>query len=1580
MRAETQARAQRALDLFNLCHPEKDQTPTATRKESSPVPVSPRQTLIRLEKLAREEAPASPEYLSQSALALQDVGSVGFQMGFTEEQNRKQIRQNRWQEEELSDKLEMLGSEGRLSRLLSRRQRRRLEVQQEQGRTQNTGLEEQTKQQRALTNRIFDQARVVREKQAEVLLTQIQQDFLGIDQSYEQLTQKILQDGKIPAAISEAYIEQFVAPLIARAGQEDNLTPEKQQALAAAVRDCVARRDQPEEERQESRSQLHQLARQSDLLEAEEKLGPLLDGQDKKIVQQMMVQLAAQEMDSLEEALVGCSTNRSRWEVYASLDMASSLSGTNDSWRAQRAARRLGNEDFLTRLDMRIWQALKTAPAAREVWGEEIEKLDQECYSTALAKSLTDKEGADIDRLVFYPTPDAIRNLTVLAAADLASYRTVHANCALATLARRPDWPKLLDGAEKDYPALKSARPLLASWQLRNPYSHPDIQRTAAGFNRAVLESSPPDSPLAELAAQALPNRELLDILTKKGGVTGEAATVFSQAADLLQAKVEERGKGIRLDKERNVIPYVSAGSFNSALRGQLLDLLRERPSEPAESQPNRLGRLKILSDKILANPEDYTVLNYLSENNVLKKLQDPNLPEEQIPVFLGAAEKCPALVFSPVNRLREEFCRQFKGEESITALRDLSAAYHGHEKQLLSLYALVGTGQLTTERVIALANRGLDTLPEELMSAAIRTPQFFLASDTGLDLVQQAASRSMFPDNRQTDMELGELVTRLAGTNNYYFSEITRVLFTPEIKRADDRAKQGEALSLTEENWPAQLGLYIHSQADAYAWDKLSPEAATQVKELFASAAARDFCLTHLRREWQTYLAGDEPAEQPFSLLALEQLVHTHGGAGPLSQIESLSLLALEVTGARLKKTTVERTKGEIFTGLGAMETRFERERWSNDERSDFYNVSRDILRAAPSLFTDYLALFDRLTPAQMRQFAREIYPLHRAKLALLEKIDARGTKTYDRAQLLAMRTDIRQTAGSITPDEKSFEKQRAKLLVEIQASFKDRFGIVKIPENFSPETIRSFTNISVYLANMASRAPEKETKLGFYLGLMLNNAWDDFRQNREIDPSAYLVPEKSDEIKKFLETRKTNDPLTPENLGLDPADLPEFQRLLQQETRHLVVGNVETIDVKLGNIILNLETLKDLDLYPEPLDKERMRLLLTWGNKRLGAVAAKMHQQLSNPARALEWSEEDRQIRGEIERASQTNDLKLDPPTIKTAWQEGIRPLATVANLLNFVETTQAQGEIESLRRFLQPSPEVIALFKKLGEDFEPSSGARALSQDLNYLDNLVVKREAELTPEEKAVLTEYTAAIRERLVKLEGTYAQIKEKFGSLRSSGKESRNPQLRDKLAQIEKIINASAAEQVVTSTVTNDLNVIVENIRECLSCTHTGSNNDTDLTFGDSNKFYLYSQTEAQAHGSIADQIVFLEPIKRANGTSEMAFVLDKIWGSNTPIVLENQVEVIVRKQQALKKRFPGLKLSTLVSDAAIVTGGTSSEMFVGRLRAKKIAAVEASVEVNVVASAAGDHYVEFGRNTGRKAGPNPVEGVLIAG
>lgn len=1436
-------------------------------------------------------------------------------------------------------------------------------------------------------NYINIKEKLIIQKQDDLLQSEAFSEIKSIKIIYKKIIDDVVNDPTIKNDIQKTYIDTEIVPLVDTVVEYYKLSENKKTEFYSALQNCLNNNGASKEDKEKSRQEFDSIATKYGFDCAKHACNYLLNSDDtyevSKNVSKFIAKIAASDITEIKTIYT---------PKFTSLDSSSKfdesletvINPDGNGWRRINQSFE-GNIIFEllhintdTYPHMGVWSALKSSPSINEIFGDLISVEDAKIYNRALEKSLTDATGHDIKVLSYYPTPEAIKTITILAATDKSNSTTTSAaNEALCTFARRSNYKQILDNTELAYPAIKSARPLLEGWKYYGQYNNPQAREAFKDITVSIIDNDQDSELLKVLATKALTNHSLLERLIQRGILTKAELNSFEAADSLLQSTVREQWQKYKYNPTHSYRHFSCVDNFslNKTIRENLLSLTLAQNGEEKQFI-NRTKSLVTLSQSMLKNKNNYLVLNYLSNQNLLQVFVNNTLTDENTTLLTSAYEKCPSLLHN--DSLLLEFCKQFTGIESVSYFNNISVAY-GNQQQLLEVIKLVGSGVLTQERSLELnTNKAQAVFSSPRYSLVKNFPRLYLETDDGLDFFNQSNVHSLFSLDKGLDNRIGKRISHFQIEGKLRFTDLLINIAPHEIEQIDKLLSSKTPIEVNQQNWQQLLMGYVRSQSEIWGMPQQSEASIDRLNTLFNDSKVRDICLNGLRDSWITYLKSGKTSEVPFSLNFMSEFINYCGGVGPLSQIESLHSLINSVNSAFSIKTTAERTKLEVSQGLVKMEERFTKEKWSNESRTDFYNISRDILGAAPSLFSDYLGLFDTLTPSQMRSFAKDLYPLYRTKLVFMEKKDYMDHRTYDKKQLLHIRKEIVKFADIYKSGENSLENQKQQILLEIQSLLKDRFGINKIPQEFTSEHMRSFTNISTYLANLHNRNEDKETILGFYLSMMINNQWNAFRQGETINPEEYLITEKSSFINKLLQERQRLNPLTSEHLGISEEEIPEFLKLLQKDTQNIVVGNIETIDIKLTNIIQNLRSLEDLDLYPDQLDKQRMQLLLDWGNKRLGSVVARMYQSLTNPNKVIKFSEEDINIQKQISETFQQLSIILTPQKLKEHFQDGIKPLATVVNLLNFIGDAQAESEISTLKEQLKPTEDVIQVFKRLGEDFKPNSGAMALSQDLNYLDNLIVKREEELTPVEKSLLTEYTTSTREQIVKLEGIYGQIKNKFGSLKQGNTGQQNLLLQDKLNEIDRIINTQTTQQAITSTVSNNLNTIIENIRECLSCTREGCNNDTNLTFGNMNKFYLYSQSETQQNGSISDQIVFVEPVSRADGTQSIAFVLDRLYGTNTPTILENHIEAVLKKYRSINQRFPNIKLFVFVSEAAASTAGTSLDMIQEMFKTKNITTEKEFVEVDVTESATGDHYIELG-GLARTAGKRQVNGLVLS-
>ena len=1248
----------------------------------------------------------------------------------------------------------------------------------------------------------------------------------------------------------------------------------------------------------------------------------------------------------------------------------------------------LGYSDRNVFPDMPVWSASKELLFVKRAFGSTVETLDNKYLNQILKESLTDREGTFIDNLYYYPNPDSIKTLVLLAAADFANYRTVHANWVLAKLSQRPDWGGLLDEAEKKYPELKQARPVLEKWKSHGVLGiNTEISVYATDLATSLIEKESDNQLQSRLAEEVLPNGKLIAILENRKNVPQEETLLLKQVDALVKNNISSHGfDRLVRDSIKKVVRLSGVDEKTDEFR-----FLSVAKSEA----DNELAAVLTISKKIVETNGDSKDMDFLASSDVVEavksfihKKNERGAEPSDIDAFLSAHRELPNLAKSGL--LFSKFCKYFNGNKTIELYKKLYEVIWNridvNTNTVATVMGLAGEGKLDEDRALSLWNtiktgRGevsFASMDHVYQDIALSHPDIFLQTNDGLDLLAHLSKEGGI-DNLPIDLE-SVIGSKLVGDGSEFKREVKHLIADVELKqKIQPLFIEGQLPDLDKSNWKGLMLAFIGVTEGQYGPGSFFKDYGEQIKNIFEKEGVKDICLSEMKKLWLEYLENRNVQEFPLSLTILNEYIKSAGGAGPLSQVESLSLFTEAYVTMLNNKHTVERTKQEVIGGLALAEKRFTKERWSNDDISDFYNVSRDVVNAAPSLFSEYFDLFEKLKPKEFKEFSQELFPLHRVILSLSEARDRYGNIKVNARDLVKVRRNVSEIVDE-TGKLKSVDEQKKELVGQILDMFRNKFGIVKIPESLTSENIRSLSDISMYMANLSGRDAQKENIIGFYLALSVNDKWEEYRRGVEINPEEYLTPEKAARLKPYLENRLKLNPVTPENLNIQAEKMPEFMKLLEEESENVAIGNVETVDIKLGSVITNLRGLEDLDLYPDALDKQRMRLLLEYGNKKIGGITAKLYQSLARNGRQFELSDEDKKILDQIEATLQGSGIELTAENLKKYFQDEIKPLAVVANILSFVDELRVEKEISELRDTLKPSNDIIAVFNKVGEEFKSTSGAVAISQDLEYLDNLIVKKTGELSEQEVNMVKSYLSKIREKLATLEDIYDLVGKKFASMKQGQAETKNELLRNKLEDISRIINRTESQQMIASVMTNNLSYIIENIRECLSCVQQGANNDTNLTFGDPNKFYLYSKSEMKA-ASISDELVFFEPVTFADGNQEMVFVLDRVYGTNTPAILINQIEAVYKKFAKIKREFPNAKISMFVTDSAIQTSGLSSHLLVEKLQEKfggRVRLEQAvDAQVDVVESASGDHYVEFGGGA-RTSGVRVINGVVL--
>lgn len=809
-------------------------------------------------------------------------------------------------------------------------------------------------------------------------------------------------------------------------------------------------------------------------------------------------------------------------------------------------------------------------------------------------------------------------------------------------------------------------------------------------------------------------------------------------------------------------------------------------------------------------------------------------------------------------------------------------------------------------------------------------------------------------------------------------------------------RVFTSERRIIDESNVIQALTWFINK--DAGDWHD-SSEDDLLIREAFRSNSAKDLSLVKLRSLYERYLKNSNNMQFPPALRAMADYMHSKGGAGPLTQIEAFLDYAGALGNSMQEAKKDDDWRNELITNVATIEGMMQKYRWDNQEKSNFYATSAEIINASPELFQEFTQLFvNNLSKEEFKAFTGEIYPLYRAKLALLREYEDHSngigegytTIKYNPSDIDNLKNQLHTALLPFNCKEVSIEKRRKgiervkeNLFGEISELFKTKFSIrpEAIPSELSKADARVVGDMTLYLGSLAGPNQQKKDILGFYLALQLDKdktAWEKLRSGDDVLPSNYLDIASGFNVGQAIELSRRNNPITPESTRIDILErLAEFRRAMQNETVSMRFGNIQTVDLRLQNLRGNMEELIDPDLYPEGIDRQRVELLRELpSQKEFNKIIGTIQQRMMG--KDIPLTDEGQLIMGRVEQILKDNDLEVNTNNIKQYFQTDMKTIQAPFKILESIDNYGAMDSIKELQRMLNPPDNVVQILEKLGEAPKPQSGVMALGEDLDFLENLMVKKANELTENETNALGEYLGSIRKKLTELDSIYGKVVENYNTMKKNGV---HPSTLNQIKEIDKIISNEANQSVITTTCTNEMTTIIENMRACLSCTTKGINNDTNLTFGEGYKFYLYSRENASRNSSVADEIVYFVPSEDEGGANKrLSFVMDRVYGMKNNDIMMAHIETMLKKAHELKSEFPEVPISVILPDSSIMSCSTSLD---AAELSRRIGSGDSFKDIGdktviVPESGFGDHYIEFGHDQARVSGPRTVSGIEI--
>lgn len=557
-----------------------------------------------------------------------------------------------------------------------------------------------------LSQKVDLQYKNIKDRQEENRRTSLEDDMGQVRDGYVEVVRDVMKDGVILDQTRKVYIKQNIIPELEKLVATKVLTGDEVADFLQKFPEMLAKKDQTENQ-EKWKEEITFFVSSNDIIggNLSSLCQPLIEGQDKEMMESFFYMDAVDKLQTIRDAAAsdpqladlarvtfhGILTNVVMWCQDDGFINESMVYQNPAEFLSSKYGNNLTYQEI--ERNIKLLRAMKDSPLLEDLIGEKITFYDNEVVKILQNWSLTDKQGEYIHALTNYPNPDSIRNLVLLVAADYQNYRTVNANGALTTLAKRPDWPQLLEAAIEKYPQLEAMHRILQNWDYTQQSNNPVIADLATNFAFNIAEKAGGDGYLRALALQACPNSKVLEVLVGNNLITEQER----QSIESAQALVEQDNNQLVGDA-RGISNDFYTATYRA--RAILSGAVTNNPKELRE-----LHSLATISQAVVDNPEDQAYRNFLTSSHILSILQQ-DISEENLQNLLNLPRIIPA---SQIENLIHYVCEYPKVLLTDQALNLTAQVVEKleDERHLKDVMSKVGSGVISIENAKLLVDVG---------------------------------------------------------------------------------------------------------------------------------------------------------------------------------------------------------------------------------------------------------------------------------------------------------------------------------------------------------------------------------------------------------------------------------------------------------------------------------------------------------------------------------------------------------------------------------------------------------------------------------------------------------------------------------------------------------------------------------------------------------------------------------------------------------------------------------------------------------------------------------------------------------
>ncbi len=624
----------------------------------------------------------------------------------------------------------------------------------------------------------------------------------------------------------------------------------------------------------------------------------------------------------------------------------------------------------------------------------------------------------------------------------------------------------------------------------------------------------------------------------------------------------------------------------------------------------------------------------------------------------------------------------------------------------------------------------------------------------------------------------------------------------------------------------------------------------------------------------------------------------------------------------------------------------------YSKTELIDFYEKTNGINTSNPKALPPCLKCFDTLIPNKENFALMQNQVL---KLLNIVSILASSSKGSPNNWPEFFKDTATELEGQNPAKQKEILMNTIIILQSsIKTTFESGLGLKNLPE-LTSEAINELTPSLIYLSNIEKPDEKKKAILSLFILLKILGKWDDFKAGKSVEVNEYLSDSVKEEITEYLANRAELD-IFKEALPKETEE--QWITTLEGKAENMIIGETTSVADTLGDVERQSAHLLDEDNFSNN-EKAIFSLVKEYGPKN---VAMTLVEKFRNPALENE-------IIQKLPIPASTDGAAPNLSKLLPAWQKLVTVFGSLTEFTESVKTANIAPQLEELQKALTPSANVVAIFQKLGEEMTAESGVLPITDDVEHLESLLHKNKESLTTEEFEEADAYIIRVKTLVIELNKVKDELAKKFVALHEASTKTTEigEIFKSRLSEFKKIFLLEPSERRITlkSSMTGDLTDVIPHIRQCLGCMSKECNNDTNLTFGDRNRFSIITRAASMPSStSLSDELVTVQKTVDQDATdSGYSFVMDNVYGKSSRDILVANVLVVMKKLAAMQKVSAAPPVDIFVTQAALFSCGIHQEYLEKRLREEtdNFTITPIAKTVTIAQSASGDGHYEIG-------------------